>query len=111
MWKRSFFIVSLVLCFSWEIAFADNIDADMLRDCTELASHIEKSSKQSFAIEDLEPLFTWRASCAEKPPTGKGNVKALCEGNVLQKNGTKKRIFFWSKTNQEKLVTGYYWCN
>ncbi len=91
-------------------ANADDFDPEMLKNCQDLAILLNKSSKVNININELTPLFTWRASCAEKPPTGQGNVMALCEGTSVRSNGTAELLFFWSKTNKGKLTTGYYPC-
>jgi hypothetical protein len=91
-------------------ANAQDSDPAILKNCITLAELLNKSSKVNINVNDITPLYTWRASCAEKPPTGKGNVMALCEGTSIRSDGTAKLLFFWSKTNKGKLTTGYYSC-
>lgn len=86
-----------------------DLEKKMLNDCSELAKAINKSHPEiAISLQGLAPLVTWRASCAEKPPTGAGNVTALCEG---ERAANKGKIFFWQKLDQGKLKQGYYLCD
>ncbi len=61
------------------------------------------------SLKDITPLVTWRAACAERPPTGPGNVTALCEGKRTAAKGGAG-VFFWQKSHQGKLKRGYFEC-
>jgi hypothetical protein len=52
---------------------------------------------------------TWRAACAERPPTGKGTVTALCEAKRKTDKG-EQGVFFWQKSYRGKPNIGYFIC-
>jgi hypothetical protein len=87
----------------------DELEKTMLNECKVLAKEINRSKKVGISPEDISPLFTWRAACAERPPTGAGNVTALCEGKRRGIKG-EEGIFFWQKSNKGKLENGYFLC-
>jgi hypothetical protein len=78
-------------------------------ECQAVAKELNKSKKISISMDGMQALATWRAACAERPPTGAGNVTALCEGKL---NGVKGagRVFFWEKSHQGKAHRGYFTC-
>ena len=88
----------------------DDIEAQMLRDCESLADVLNKTKNTNINANELRAFVTWRAACAEQPPTGEGNVMALCEGTSVNRDGTSELLFFWSKTHRGKLTTGYLSC-
>lgn len=53
-----------------------------------------------------EQLVVWRASCADDPPSGAGNVTALCQA----KTRSGKGVFYWSKADKELETSGYVLC-
>lgn len=65
------------------------LEKRMLGNCRALAKELNKSHGVGIALENISPLVTWRAACAEKPPTGPGHVTALCQGERI--NGKKQR--------------------
>jgi len=81
----------------------------MLNDCQALAKAINKSHGVGISLKAISPLVTWRAACAEKPPTGPGNVTALCQGKRATTKG-EDGVFFWQKSQQGKLNNGYFVC-
>jgi hypothetical protein len=87
----------------------DKLEQSMLNECQVLAKEINKAKKVGISTKDMSPLFTWRAACAERPPTGAGNVTALCEGKRRTVKG-EEGIFFWQKSNKGKLENGYFLC-
>lgn len=91
-------------------AVADDSDPALLQGCTQAAELLNRSGKVNINTNDLTPLVTWRASCAETPPTGDGNIMALCEGTSVGADGNGELLFFWSRTNRGKLETGYMAC-
>lgn len=91
-------------------AGADEIDPALLQGCTQAAELLNRSGKVNINTNDLTPLVTWRASCAESPPTGEGNIMALCEGTSVGADGNGELLFFWSRTNRGKVDTGYMAC-
>jgi len=71
-------------------------------------------TKGAKAVTNIEQLLTWRAACAEQPPVGigTGELRALCEGDLVSKNGNSRRIFYWyyvTATGDEKI--GYHLCD
>lgn len=86
-----------------------DVDKKMLANCQALAGQLNKSHCTGISLNDITPLVTWRAACAERPPTGPGNVTALCEGKLSPAKGGKG-VFFWQKSEQGKLHSGYFVC-
>lgn len=91
-------------------ANAEELDPSMIKDCVQLAALLNKSGKVNINTNEIAPLYTWRASCAERPPTGEGNVMALCEGTSVRGDGKGELLFFWSKTKRGKVSTGFFIC-
>lgn len=77
--------------------------------CQRLARELNDSKKLGIRPEGIAPLMTWRASCAERPPTGPGDVTALCEGIRFTRKG-EESVFFWQKSVHGKLNDGYFIC-
>lgn len=88
----------------------DDVEAEMIRKCESLAELLNKTKNTNININELRAFVTWRATCAEQPPTGEGNVMALCEGTSVRNDGSSELLFFWSKTNRGKLTSGYLSC-
>lgn len=86
-----------------------DIDKKMLANCQALATQLNKSHGAGISPKEITPLVTWRAACAERPPTGPGNVTSLCEGRLTAAKGGKG-VFFWQKSHQGKLNSGYFVC-
>ncbi len=89
---------------------AEKADPSMLKDCVQLARLLNKSGKVNINENEVTPLYTWRAGCAERPPSGEGKVMALCEGISVRSDGKAELLFFWSKTHAGTLGTGYFSC-
>ena len=72
-------------------------DRNMVRDCKQVAEKLEKQNRKFPTINDssITPLYTWRASVCETPPTGKGDVTALCDAQTV----SGLHVFFWEKNN------------
>jgi hypothetical protein len=87
----------------------DDLERKMLNDCQILATKLSKSKKISISMDGIQPLVTWRAACAERPPTGPGNVTALCEGKRDAAKG-EERVFFWEKVKHGKFNRGFFIC-
>jgi hypothetical protein len=88
----------------------DELAAKMMNDCQALARELNRSKQLGIRTEGLQPLFTWRAACAERPPTGPGDVTALCEGKRVTSKG-EKGVFFWQKSDRGRLNEGYFDCD
>ena len=86
-----FFLFAVFLTPITVLAESDDIEKEGIAKCTQLASQmfnnnlaIKQKSKQlgkPSHVTHIESFLVWRASCAEKPPTGQGNVTALCQGS------------------------------
>jgi len=87
----------------------DDLERKMLNDCQILATKLSKSKKISISNDGIQPLVTWRAACAERPPTGPGNVTAHCEGKRDAAKG-EERVFFWEKVKHGKFNRGFFIC-
>lgn len=85
------------------------LEKEMLKHCQVLANEINKSDGVGISLDSISPLVTWRAACAEKPPTGPGNVTALCQGKRFTEKGNYD-VLFWQKSQHGKLNNGYYVC-
>jgi hypothetical protein len=92
-------------------AKTEEMDSSMIKDCVRLAELLNNSDKVNINTNEVTPLYTWRASCAERPPTGEGNVMALCEGTSVRSDGKGELLFFWSKTKRGKVNTGFFICD
>lgn len=53
-----------------------------------------------------ERLLLWASSCAENPPSGAGNVTALCQA----KTRSGKGVFYWTKAGTGLETSGYVLC-
>ena len=87
----------------------DDLDKQMLEKCQTVAKELNKTSQAGISLDGLEPLVTWRAACAERPPTGPGNVTALCQGKRTTAQG-EQGVFFWEKSNHGLKNRGYFTC-
>lgn len=104
---------ALYLTIVWGSVLAQSeigLEKKMLNNCQALASEINKSHGVGISLDTISPLVTWRAACAEKSPTGVGNVTALCQGERFTEMG-KEEVFFWQKSLHGKLNNGYYVCS
>lgn len=109
--KKLLFVLAAALFFISLSAMAvEDFEVKALQACETLARDIEKTLVPTSKITQIEYLVTWRAACAERPPTGPGNVKALCTGLILQTDGNSKGIFYWSKIYKGKINTGHFLC-
>lgn len=97
------------ICCSAPAQDETDIDKEMLARCQALASQLNKSKSAGISLKDITPLVTWRAACAERPPSGPGNVTSLCEGRLTAEKGGKG-VFFWQKSHEGKLNSGYFVC-
>lgn len=87
----------------------DDLESKMLNDCQVLAKKLNISKKVGISMNGIQPLVTWRAACAERPPTGPGYVTALCEGKRAVAKG-EERVFFWEKAKHGKFNRGFFNC-
>ena len=107
-------ILCLALALAGPAALAqDDVDAEARRKCTQLAAEMFGQARPAEPRDPsgIEVLVTWRASCAERPPTGPGHVVALCEADVISSPSTRRRVFFWKKQQGTAVSTGYHWCD
>jgi hypothetical protein len=107
--KVSLALVLTAVCGTVLAQGENDLEQKMLNDCQVLAKEINKSHGVGISLEAISPLVTWRAACAEKPPTGPGNVTALCQGKRVTAKG-EDDVFFWQKSQHGKLNNGYYVC-
>ncbi len=70
---------------------------DETAKCEAVGKEVVQVTKGATSVTNIQPLVTWRASCAEKPPVGKGTIYALCDADLISQNGATRRIFYWSK--------------
>jgi hypothetical protein len=108
------FLITLNVCAE------DELERAAIAKCTKLALKMfgtDSFDKQKSGaldkprhITNIEYFVTWRAACAEKPPTVPGNVTALCQGDAITPTGQQKKVFYWEKASGKTLHTGYYWC-
>lgn len=107
------FYAALLLAIGCGTAFGaqpgNDVDAEGLGKCVSLAKELNQTKALGIRVDGLERLFTWRAACAERPPTGPGNVTVLCQGKYGNAKG-EKQIFFWQKSKDGKLNNGYFSC-
>lgn len=89
---------------------AEEHNPEMVAECVSLATAMNRSTKLRIDLRGITPHYTWRSACAERPPSGPGNVVALCEGQAVFPDGRNAPVFFWSKSHQGKAHTGYYPC-
>jgi hypothetical protein len=61
-------------------------------------------------MSEFEELLTWRASCAEEPPKGSGNVEALCHATARTSNGSSRMVFFWERRDGANVQSGFEFC-
>ncbi len=83
-----------------------------LLNCQNIGLKVVKITAGAQKISNIEPLVTWRASCAEKPPVGiSGKIVALCDGDLISKNGASRRIFYWEGADTKgDYKIGYHLC-
>lgn len=81
--------------------------AHAAENCGDLsaAMHLLDASFPEVASGSEIQLVTWRASCAENPPAGAGNVSMLCEAET-----DGKPVFFWVKDAGDHQTVGYASC-
>lgn len=88
---------------------ANDSDKEDLKICQGVATELNRTKGVGIARDGMTRLVTWRAACAEEPPSGRGNVTALCEGKRTPSKGGGK-VFFWQKSDHGKRNSGYYAC-
>lgn len=105
------FLFAFFLATSCATAYAQDEDFDKKGqdNCQRLAKQLNQSKQLGIRPQGMTSLATWRAACAERPPTGPGNVTALCEGTRVTNKG-EERVFFWEKSSKGKLNNGYFAC-
>ena len=87
---------------------AADVDRNMIRDCKHVAEKLEKQNRKFPTINNssITPLYTWRASVCETPPTGKGDVTALCDAQTV----SGSPVFFWEKKNNHFFERNFLAC-
>lgn len=88
----------------------DDADKKALENCQRVARQLNQAKKVGIQPQGMTTVVTWRAACAERPPTGPGNVTALCEGTRSTAKG-EERVFFWEKSDKGKRNNGYFSCS
>jgi hypothetical protein len=88
----------------------DDLDKHMLKKCQAVAKELNKTRRAAISLDGQEPLVTWRAGCAERAPTGPGNVTALCQGKRTTAKG-EQGVFFWEKSSHGLPNRGYFTCS
>lgn len=75
--------------------------------CAELgtAIHTLDAAFPRITAGTEQELATWRASCAEAPPTGEGNVLLLCQADT-----DETPVFYWVKQAKNHQTLGYASC-
>ena len=87
----------------------DDLEKQMLEKCQAVAKELNKTRQAGISPDGLEPLVTWRAACAERPPAGPGNVTALCQGKRTTAKG-EQGVFFWEKSHHGLPSRSYFTC-
>ena len=109
MMKMSLKVLTLAagLCFFVD-GHAAGTDRNMIRDCKQVAEKLEKQNRKFPTINDssITPLYTWRASVCETPPSGKGDVTALCDAQTVRGS----HVFFWEKKNNHFSERNFLVC-
>jgi hypothetical protein len=103
---------ALCLATACSAAFGEDLDdlEKKSRDtCQVVAKELNESKGVGIDLKSISIHATWRAACAERPPTGPGNVTALCEGKRIGAKGGGG-VFFWQKSQRGKLNSGYFVC-
>ena len=87
---------------------AADFDRNMIRNCKSVAEKLEKQNSKFPTINDasITPLYTWRASVCETPPSGKGDVTALCDAQT----GSGSHVFFWEKISNHFSERNFLLC-
>ncbi|SDC06359.1 hypothetical protein SAMN05428966_10122 [Massilia sp. PDC64] len=88
------------VCSAASAQATDDLDKRMLEKCQAVAKDLNKTRRAAISLDGLEPLVTWRAACAERPPTGPGNVTALCTGKHTAAKG-ERGVFSGKKATTE----------
>ncbi|WP_440967144.1 hypothetical protein ACL58G_12285 [Massilia sp. GER05] len=63
----------------------------------------------AISLDGLAPLVTWRAACAERAPTGAGNVTALGQGKRTTAKG-EQGVLFQEKSGPGLPNRGHFTC-
>lgn len=95
-------IITLALSLSCNAVVAQDADCELLAERMQAAYSNFPKINADTAVE----LVTWRASCAETPPDGPGNVDALCEVGTAD-GGT---VFYWMKSQEGGQSSGFQMC-
>ena len=103
----AFFTLTTGLLF-FVYGHAADIDRNMIRDCKQVAEKLGKQNRKFPTINNssITPLYTWRASVCETPPTGKGDVTALCDAQTV----SGSPVFFWEKKNNHFFERNFLAC-
>ena len=110
MIKNTIVILIFLVCFNLKLASAN--EEPEVTKCQNIGLKVVRITAGAQKITNIEPLVTWRASCAEKPPVGiYGKIVALCDGDLISKNGASRRIFYWEGTDKKgDEALGYHLC-
>lgn len=87
---------------------AADMDRKMLEDCKKVADKLKKNNRTFPAINhsSITPLYTWRASVCQTPPTGNGDVTALCDARTAR----GFPVFFREKKNRHSIHQHFMNC-
>lgn len=97
------------LCTTSSAQGETDVEKKALAACQSLAKEMNQARHIGIRQDGMTSMFSWHAACAEKPPTGPGNVTALCEGRREAAKGGGK-VFFWQKSDHGRLNNGYVAC-
>jgi hypothetical protein len=75
--------------------------------CDDLAASVSAafSDFPSVVLGSETELMTWRASCAEAAPVGRGDVVRLCQADT-----SAGAVFYWMKTAEGSGTVGFTQC-
>ena len=101
MMKSTALLLLGALLLASSAAAADETCADLGRRMSAAYAgfpQVESGSEQQ--------LVTWRASCADDPPGGPGNVVRLCQAETQD----GQSVFYWLKAKDGGEESGYQKC-
>ena len=78
--------------------------------CQALGDRMAQRHDLAGPVSNVKEFATWRAACAESPPTGRGLVDLLCQGDVPHEAGSVGRVFYWQKHAGSQISAGFLPC-